>query len=103
MITGLEYRISTTLSALGLPHWIQYATAPGREGIPGHLLTPRIMHYWVIIQNHLVRLDQIEVVDLVSQIDGQPSHSLKLALHRLLLSKCDSDNDESSYNHPLYW
>ena len=55
------------------------------------------MHYWVIIQNHLVRLDQIEVVDLVSQIDGQPSHSLKLALHRLLLSKCDSDNNESSY------
>ena len=39
MITGLEYRISTTLSSLGLPHWIQYGTAPGREGIPGHLLT----------------------------------------------------------------
>ena len=103
MITGLEYRISTTLSSLGLPHWIQYVTAPGREGIPGHLLTPRILHDWVIIQNQLVRLDQIEVTGLVSHLDGMPSHSLKLALHRLLLSKCSSDDSVTEYSQSLYW
>ena len=103
MITGLEYRISTTLSTLGLPHWIQYASAPEREGIPGHLLTPRIMHYWVIFQNQLIRLDQLEIVDLVSKLDGMPSHRLKLALHHLLQNKCSSHSQELQYSHPLYW
>jgi len=103
MITGLEYRISTTLSVLGLPHWIQYATSPGREGIPGHLLTPRIMHYWVIVQNHLLRLDQLEVVDLVSHLDDTSSNSLKLALHRLLINKCRSYEYVTQYDQPLYW
>ncbi len=103
MTIGLEYRISTTLTSLGLPHWIQYATASGREGIPGHLLTPKIIHYWVIIQNQLVRLDQIEVLGLVSDLDGMPSHSLKLALHHLLLSKLAAEDNAPQHSQPLYW
>ena len=103
MTTGLEYRISTTLTSLGLPHWIQYVTAPGHPGIPGHLLTPKIMHYWVIIQNQLVRLDQNEVIGLVSHMDTLPSHSLKLGLHRLLLSKCTTGDNTPQYSQPLYW
>ncbi len=103
MTTGLEYRVSTTLTSLGLPHWIQYVTAPGHPGIPGHLLTPKIMHYWVIIQNQLVRLDHIEVVSLYSHCDGLPLHSFKFSLHRLLLSKCSSKDPSPQYHQPLYW
>ena len=95
MRTGIDYRISSTLDNLELAYWVQYyRESTGSIGV---------LYYWVIFQNQLIKINQSEVNKLVRDTHGMHSHSLKLAIHRLLVSKLDHTTQENSIDRNVYW
>ena len=95
MKTGIDYRISSTLDNLGLAHWVQYS-----RDFTGSI---GVFNYWVIFQNKLIKISQSEANKLVSNTQGMPLYSLKLALHRLLVSKLETSTHENSVDRNIYW
>lgn len=99
MQTGVDYRITSTLDNLELAYWVQYSEESLKQGSQG---VPLVLHYWIIFQNRLLKLDQSEAKKLLAETHGMHSHSLKLALHRLLVNKCN-DPTSSKTDRNFWW